>query len=99
MPGLSSVASGKRHQLPDKPHHPGTAAFQLIGDQPNTTGFSSSLHHWRKLVGVVFSGVRGSALSRPSFLAQAMSVMPSAIASDMPRSTKPALYVSNETRW
>src|SRR5580704_15301523 len=68
-------------------------------DQPSTAGFSTSSHHCRKLVGVVFSAVRGSALSRPSFLAHAMSVMPCDIASDMPRSTKPALYASNETRW
>jgi hypothetical protein len=37
-------------------------------------------------VGVVDSGVRGSALSRPLFLAAAMSVMPCAMASDMPSS-------------
>ena len=47
-----------------------------IFDQPRTAGFSFVSHHWRKLVGVVFSGVRGSALSIPSFLARAMSVIP-----------------------
>ena len=40
--------------------------------QPSTAGFRTSSHHWRKLVGVVLSGVRGSALSRPSFLAAYM---------------------------
>ena len=53
-------------------------------------------HELAGVIEEVGSGVRGSALSSPSFLAQAMSVMPCAIASDMPRSTKPALYVSNE---
>jgi hypothetical protein len=50
-----------------------------------TAGFSTSAHHCRKLVGVEFSGVRRTPLSRPSFFAQAMSVMPRAIASDMPK--------------
>jgi hypothetical protein len=44
-----------------------------------------------KLVGVEFSGVRLTALSRPWFFAAAMSVMPWAIASDMPNSTNLAL--------
>ncbi len=39
-------------------------------------GLSTSSHHWRKLVGVEFSGVRWTPLSRPSFFAQAMSVYP-----------------------
>ena len=56
-----------------------------------TAGFSTSSHHWRKLVGVEFSGVRWTALSRPSFFAQAMSVMPWAIASDMPKLTNRSL--------
>src|SRR6266404_44084 len=30
-----------------------------------TRGFNSSSHHWRKLVGVVDCGVRGSAVSSP----------------------------------
>jgi hypothetical protein len=41
-----------------------------------TAGLSTSSLHSRKLVGVEFSGVRGTALSMPSFLAAAMSVMP-----------------------
>ena len=52
--------------------------------QPSTALFKTSSHHCRKLVGVVDCGVRGSALSRPSFLAIAISSMPCAIASDMP---------------
>src|SRR5262245_4628598 len=45
-------------------------------DQARTAGFNTSSHHCRKPVGVVFSGVRRSALSRPRFLADIMSVMP-----------------------
>jgi hypothetical protein len=56
-----------------------------------TAGFRTSSLHWRKLVGVEFSGVRGTALSRPWFLAQAMSVIPCAIASDMPKLTNLSL--------
>jgi hypothetical protein len=41
-----------------------------------TAGFRTCSHHWRKLVGVEFSGVRWTPLSRPSFFAQAMSVIP-----------------------
>jgi hypothetical protein len=41
-----------------------------------TAGLSTSSHHWRKLVGVEFSGVRWTPLSRPSFVAQAMSAYP-----------------------
>jgi hypothetical protein len=55
-------------------------------DQSTIAGFSTSSHHCRKLVGVVFSGVRGSAVSRPLFLAAAMSAMPCAMASDIPNS-------------
>ena len=53
----------------------------------------------RKLVGVVFTGVRGSALSSPSFLARIMSVMPCANGLEAPRSMKPALNASKETCW
>jgi hypothetical protein len=59
---------------------------------------TSSLHR-RKLVGVEFSIVRSTALSRPSFFAQAMSVMPCAIASDMPKETNLSLYASNVVCW
>jgi hypothetical protein len=41
-----------------------------------TAGLSASSHHWRKLVGVEFCGVRWTPLSRPWFFAQAMSVYP-----------------------
>ncbi len=47
-----------------------------IGAYEATVGLSTSSHHWRKLVGVEFSGVRWTPLSRPSFFAQAMSVYP-----------------------
>lgn len=60
-------------------------------DQRSTAGLSRSSHQRRKLVGVVLAGVRRTALSSPWFLANAISVMPCAIASDMPRWTNPAL--------
>jgi hypothetical protein len=47
-----------------------------IGAYEATTGLSTSSHHWRKLVGVEFSRVRWTPLSRPSFFARAMSVYP-----------------------
>ena len=47
-----------------------------IGPYKATAGLSTSSHHWRKLVGVEFCGVRGTPLSRPSFLAQARSAYP-----------------------
>ena len=47
-----------------------------VGAYEATAGFSTSSHHWRKLVGVEFPGVRRTALSRPWFFAQAMSVIP-----------------------
>ena len=47
-----------------------------IGAYEATVGLSTSSHHWRKLVGVEFSGVRWTPLSRPSFFARAMSVYP-----------------------
>ncbi len=47
-----------------------------FGAYEATAGLSTSSHHWRKLVGVEFSGVRWTPLSRPSFFAQAMSVYP-----------------------
>ena len=65
--------------------------FTVGVDYPSIAGFNTSTAHWRKLVGVLDCGVRSSALSRPSFFAAAMSVMPCAIASDMPRSINPAL--------
>ena len=71
--------------LPSPPPLPSGFVLQ------STAGFSTSWHHWRKLVGVEFSGVRRTPLSRPSFLAQAMSVIPCAIASDMPKLTKRSL--------
>ena len=39
--------------------------FRRGGAQTRTAGRSTSSHHWRKLVGVVDSGVRGSAVSSP----------------------------------
>ena len=56
-----------------------------------TAGLSVSSHHWRKLVGVEFSGMRATALSIPWFFAQAMSVMPWAMASDIPKLMKRSL--------
>jgi hypothetical protein len=47
-----------------------------IGVYEATAGLSTSSHHWRKLVGVEFCGVRWTPLSRPWFFAQAMSVYP-----------------------
>jgi erythrin-vacuolar iron transport family protein len=47
-----------------------------LGAYETTVGLSASSHHWRKLVGVEFCGVRWTPLSRPSFFAQAMSVYP-----------------------
>lgn len=46
------------------------------GVQARTAGLSTSSHHWRKLVGVADCGVRGSALSKPWFLAINMSTVP-----------------------
>src|SRR4029077_19992118 len=46
-------------------------------------GSSTSAHHSRKLVGVVFSGVRGSAVSIPWSQPTHMSTFAWAIASDM----------------
>jgi hypothetical protein len=51
-------------------------AVQAIGAYEATAGLSTSSHHWRKLVGVEFCGVRWTPLSRPSFFAQARSVYP-----------------------
>ncbi len=65
--------------------------WERMCSQESTAGFSTSWHQRRKLVGVEFSGVRRTALSRPSFLAQAMSVIPCAITSDMPKLTKRSL--------
>jgi hypothetical protein len=48
----------------------------LVGAYEATAGLSTSSHHWRKLVGVEFSGVRWTPLSRPLFFARAMSVYP-----------------------
>jgi hypothetical protein len=62
-----------------------------MGGYEATAGFRTCSHHWRKLVGVEFSGVRWTALSMPSFLAQAMSVIPWAMASDMPKLTNLSL--------
>ena len=47
-----------------------------IGFYEATAGLSACSHHWRKLVGVEFCGVRWTPLSRPSFFARAMSVYP-----------------------
>jgi SAM-dependent methyltransferase len=47
-----------------------------IGAYEATAGLSTCSHHWRKLVGVEFCGVRWTPLSRPSFFAQAISVYP-----------------------
>jgi hypothetical protein len=47
-----------------------------IGAYEATAGLSTCSHHWRKLVGVEFCGVRWTPLSRPSFFARAMSVYP-----------------------
>jgi hypothetical protein len=47
-----------------------------IGAYDATAGFRTCSQNWRKLVGVEFSGVRWTPLSRPSFFAQAMSVIP-----------------------
>ena len=47
-----------------------------IGPYEAAAGLSTCSHHWRKLVGVEFCGVRWTPLSRPSFFAQAMSVYP-----------------------
>jgi hypothetical protein len=47
-----------------------------IGVYEATAGLSTCSHHWRKLVGVEFCGVRWTPLSRPWFLAQARSVYP-----------------------
>src|SRR5260370_1818560 len=47
-----------------------------IGPYEAAAGLSTCSHHWRKLVGVEFSAVRWTPLSRPSFFAQAMSVYP-----------------------
>jgi len=69
-------------------------ACERAGRYEATAGFSTSSLHWRKLVGVEFSGVRGTPLSRPSFLAQAMSAIPWAIASDMPKHAEPAHRIS-----
>jgi hypothetical protein len=62
-----------------------------MGGYEATAGFRTCSHHWRKVVGVEFSGVRWTALSMPSFLAQAMSVIPWAMASDMPKLTNLSL--------
>ena len=63
-------------------------AYLRTAGSKRTAGFNTSSHHWRKLVGVVDCGVRGSALSRPAFLAAAMSTMPCVIALDIPRSAR-----------
>jgi hypothetical protein len=67
--------------------------------QLRTAAFSTSSHHCRKLVGVVFSGVRGSALSKPSFLATIMSSVPCAIAADIPDPVSLALNASPGICW
>jgi hypothetical protein len=40
-------------------------SFGAILRYAMTRGFNTSSHHWRKLVGVVDCGVRGSAVSSP----------------------------------
>jgi hypothetical protein len=55
------------------------------GAHATTAGLRTCSHHWRKLVGVVDSGVRGSAVSSPCPYAHHMSALAWAIASDMPR--------------
>jgi hypothetical protein len=87
-------SSGLGRPNPDvrSPSEPLSArSMRRGGTQPRTAGLSTSSHHWRKLVGVVASGVRGSRLSRPSSLATAMSSMPCAMASDIPAPVSLAL--------
>ena len=99
--GLADAAGGSGHQrYPSGMGFRGVACGHVTcpfcdGEPMDayaaTAGFRTSSLHWRKLVGVEFSGVRGTPLSRPSFLAQAMSVIPWAIASDMPKLTNLSL--------
>ena len=98
--GLADATGGSRHQRnPSGMGFSGLACWHVTGPSvlanrfcyEMTAGLSASSHHCRKLVGVEFSGVRWTALSMPSFFAQAMSVIPWAIASDMPKLTKRSL--------
>jgi hypothetical protein len=83
--GLADAAGGSGHQRnpsgvgfrgPVWRHVAGPCVSEPIGAYEATAGLSTSSHHWRKLVGVEFCGVRWTALSRPSFFAQAMSAYP-----------------------
>ena len=99
--GLADAPGGSGHQrYPSGMGFRGVVCWHVtcpfcdgepIGAYEATAGFRTCSHHWRKLVGVEFCGVRWTALSMPSFFAQAMSVIPWAIASDMPKLTNLSL--------
>lgn len=81
----SSGASGMRSWLSQAPWSWSTRRLgsrSVRSCQAVNAGLSVSSTHWRNVVGVVFSGVRTTALSRPLSFATAMSTIPSAIASE-----------------
>src|SRR5215210_3551787 len=89
-PSISKIGTWKPSSMKQSP---------CDGVQARTTGFSTSSHHWRKLVGLVDCGVRGLALSRPLSFATAMSSIPCAIALDIPSPIRLPLYASPEICW
>ena len=83
--GLADAMGGSSHQRnpsgvgfrgPVWRHVAGPCECGPIGAYEATAGLSTSSHHWRKLVGVEFCGVRWTPLSRPWSFAQAMSAYP-----------------------